>query len=42
MCLAIETPRANLSDEDIKALTKGKQDGGTEVEARAGNGSSIL
>ncbi|KAF5180879.1 Malate dehydrogenase protein [Thalictrum thalictroides] len=33
------TPKANLADEDIKALTKRTQDGGTEVvEAKAGKG----
>ncbi|XAR56485.1 Malate dehydrogenase [Bertholletia excelsa] len=37
------TPQANLSDEDIKALTKRTQDGGTEVvEAKAGKGSATL
>ncbi|CAL5409948.1 unnamed protein product [Camellia sinensis] len=37
------TPKANLSDEDIKALTKRTQDGGTEVvEAKAGKGSATL
>ncbi|XP_059662706.1 malate dehydrogenase, mitochondrial-like [Cornus florida] len=38
------TPEANnLSDEDIKALTKRTQDGGTEVvEAKAGKGSATL
>ncbi|KAK6132498.1 hypothetical protein DH2020_033798 [Rehmannia glutinosa] len=37
------SPRANLSDEDIKALTKRTQDGGTEVvEAKAGKGSATL
>ncbi|MBA0822903.1 hypothetical protein Goarm_019670 [Gossypium armourianum] len=31
------TPKANLPEEDIKALTKRTQDGGTEVvEAKAG------
>lgn len=37
------TPKAKLSDEDIKALTKRTQDGGTEVvEAKAGKGSATL
>ncbi|XP_042518882.1 malate dehydrogenase, mitochondrial [Macadamia integrifolia] len=38
------TPKANnLSDEDIVALTKRTQDGGTEVvEAKAGKGSATL
>ncbi|KAF3442437.1 hypothetical protein FNV43_RR16353 [Rhamnella rubrinervis] len=37
------TPKANLSDEDIIALTKRTQDGGTEVvEAKAGKGSATL
>ncbi|KAF5460931.1 hypothetical protein F2P56_020765 [Juglans regia] len=37
------TPKANFSDEDIKALTKRTQDGGTEVvEAKAGKGSATL
>lgn len=38
------TPKSNdLSDEDIKALTKRTQDGGTEVvEAKAGKGSATL
>jgi len=37
------TPQANFSDEDIKALTKRTQDGGTEVvEAKAGKGSATL
>ncbi|KAL3508739.1 hypothetical protein ACH5RR_028140 [Cinchona calisaya] len=37
------TPKANLSHEDIKALTKRTQDGGTEVvEAKAGKGSATL
>ncbi|KAL3636905.1 hypothetical protein CASFOL_019204 [Castilleja foliolosa] len=37
------SPKANLSDEDIKALTKRTQDGGTEVvEAKAGKGSATL
>ncbi|KAL6538320.1 hypothetical protein OROGR_012308 [Orobanche gracilis] len=36
-------PKANLSDEYIKALTKRTQDGGTEVvEAKAGKGSATL
>ncbi|KAL3736113.1 hypothetical protein ACJRO7_025117 [Eucalyptus globulus] len=36
-------PKANLADEDIKALTKRTQDGGTEVvEAKAGKGSATL
>ncbi|PWA94993.1 malate dehydrogenase [Artemisia annua] len=37
------TPKANLSDEEIIALTKRTQDGGTEVvEAKAGKGSATL
>ncbi|KAK4355376.1 hypothetical protein RND71_024347 [Anisodus tanguticus] len=37
------TPTANLSDEEIEALTKRTQDGGTEVvEAKAGKGSATL
>nr|P17783.1 RecName: Full=Malate dehydrogenase, mitochondrial; AltName: Allergen=Citr l MDH; Flags: Precursor [Citrullus lanatus]CAA35239.1 unnamed protein product [Citrullus lanatus] len=37
------TPRANLSDDTIVALTKRTQDGGTEVvEAKAGKGSATL
>ncbi|EEF39846.1 malate dehydrogenase, putative [Ricinus communis] len=38
------TPKSNgLSNEDIKALTKRTQDGGTEVvEAKAGKGSATL
>ncbi|KAJ9671502.1 hypothetical protein PVL29_025281 [Vitis rotundifolia] len=38
------TPKSNnLSDEDIQALTKRTQDGGTEVvEAKAGKGSATL
>ncbi|XP_047315229.1 malate dehydrogenase, mitochondrial [Impatiens glandulifera] len=37
------TPQANLSDEQIIALTKRTQDGGTEVvEAKAGKGSATL
>ncbi|KAL8519646.1 hypothetical protein ACS0TY_010541 [Phlomoides rotata] len=37
------TPKANLSEEDIRALTKRTQDGGTEVvEAKAGKGSATL
>ncbi|XP_059661453.1 malate dehydrogenase, mitochondrial [Cornus florida] len=37
------TPKANLSDEEIEALTKRTQDGGTEVvEAKAGKGSATL
>ncbi|KAK0578150.1 hypothetical protein LWI29_005970 [Acer saccharum] len=38
------TPKSNsLGDEDIKALTKRTQDGGTEVvEAKAGKGSATL
>ncbi|KDP32500.1 hypothetical protein JCGZ_14703 [Jatropha curcas] len=37
------TPKANLSSEDIEALTKRTQDGGTEVvEAKAGKGSATL
>ncbi|KAK4804013.1 hypothetical protein SAY86_003830 [Trapa natans] len=37
------TPKSNLSDEEIVALTKRTQDGGTEVvEAKAGKGSATL
>ncbi|KAK6132499.1 hypothetical protein DH2020_033799 [Rehmannia glutinosa] len=37
------SPQANMSDEEIKALTKRTQDGGTEVvEAKAGKGSATL
>ncbi|XP_004510039.1 malate dehydrogenase, mitochondrial [Cicer arietinum] len=37
------TPKANLSDDYIKALTKRTQEGGTEVvEAKAGKGSATL
>nr|WMZ00001.1 MDH3 [Ipomoea trifida] len=37
------TPKANLSDDEIVALTKRTQDGGTEVvEAKAGKGSATL
>ncbi|KAF8411026.1 hypothetical protein HHK36_003565 [Tetracentron sinense] len=37
------TPKSNLSDEEITALTKRTQDGGTEVvEAKAGKGSATL
>ncbi|KAF2286100.1 hypothetical protein GH714_010347 [Hevea brasiliensis] len=37
------TPKANLADEEIQALTKRTQDGGTEVvEAKAGKGSATL
>ena len=38
------TPSTNaLSHEDLKALTKRTQDGGTEVvEAKAGKGSATL
>ncbi|KAJ8755070.1 hypothetical protein K2173_016675 [Erythroxylum novogranatense] len=37
------TPKANLSEEEIKALTRRTQDGGTEVvEAKAGKGSATL
>lgn len=36
-------PKANLSDEEIVALAKRTQDGGTEVvEAKAGKGSATL
>eukprot|EP01018_Ginkgo_biloba_P000828 Gb_31581 [translate_table: standard] len=36
-------PNSTLSEEDIKALTKRTQDGGTEVvEAKAGKGSATL
>ncbi|EHA8591081.1 putative Malate dehydrogenase, mitochondrial [Cocos nucifera] len=42
--LDVATPASNaLTDEDIKALTKRTQDGGTEVvEAKAGKGSATL
>ncbi|XP_009803762.1 malate dehydrogenase, mitochondrial isoform X1 [Nicotiana sylvestris] len=41
--LSQATPKANLSDEEIVALTKRTQDGGTEVvEAKAGKGSATL
>ncbi|KAL6553490.1 hypothetical protein OROGR_007332 [Orobanche gracilis] len=37
------SPKSNLSDEDINALTKRTQDGGTEVvTAKAGKGSATL
>ncbi|CAI0409183.1 unnamed protein product [Linum tenue] len=37
------TPNANVSEEEIVALTKRTQDGGTEVvEAKAGKGSATL
>ncbi|KAL6570191.1 hypothetical protein OROMI_014705 [Orobanche minor] len=37
------SPKANLSDEDINALTKRTQEGGTEVViAKAGKGSTAL
>ncbi|XP_061349648.1 malate dehydrogenase, mitochondrial-like isoform X2 [Gastrolobium bilobum] len=37
------TPKANLSDDEISALTKRTQEGGTEVvEAKAGKGSATL
>ncbi|KAL6561768.1 hypothetical protein OROMI_017369 [Orobanche minor] len=37
------SPKANLSDEDINALTKRTQEGGTEVViAKAGKGSATL
>ncbi|CAI0440995.1 unnamed protein product [Linum tenue] len=37
------TPKANVSEEEIVALTKRTQDGGTEVvEAKAGKGSATL
>ncbi|GER29181.1 malate dehydrogenase [Striga asiatica] len=37
------SPKANLSDDEIIALTKRTQDGGTEVvEAKAGKGSATL
>ncbi|KAL7143405.1 hypothetical protein ABFS83_08G188600 [Erythranthe nasuta] len=37
------TPSGNLSDEEIRALTKRTQEGGTEVvEAKAGKGSATL
>ncbi|KAL8513913.1 hypothetical protein ACS0TY_013149 [Phlomoides rotata] len=37
------TPKANMSEEDIRALAKRTQDGGTEVvEAKAGRGSATL
>nr|CAD1824007.1 unnamed protein product [Ananas comosus var. bracteatus] len=41
--LATPASNASLSHEDIKALTKRTQDGGTEVvEAKAGKGSATL
>ncbi|XP_061339581.1 malate dehydrogenase, mitochondrial [Gastrolobium bilobum] len=37
------TPQANLGDDEIQALTKRTQEGGTEVvEAKAGKGSATL
>ncbi|KAJ7948723.1 malate dehydrogenase [Quillaja saponaria] len=37
------TPQGNLAEEEIKALTKRTQEGGTEVvEAKAGKGSATL
>lgn len=37
------SPFENLSDEEIEALTKRTQDGGTEVvQAKAGKGSATL
>ena len=37
------TPKASLTDEEIDALTKRTQDGGTEVvQAKAGKGSATL
>lgn len=40
---ATPKPNSTLSEEDIKALTKRTQDGGTEVvEAKAGKGSATL
>ncbi|XP_010277741.1 PREDICTED: malate dehydrogenase, mitochondrial [Nelumbo nucifera] len=37
------TPKSNLADDEIAALTKRTQDGGTEVvEAKAGKGSATL
>ncbi|GJQ98422.1 malate dehydrogenase, mitochondrial [Tanacetum coccineum] len=37
------TPKLNLSDEEITALTIRTQDGGTKVvEAKAGKGSATL
>lgn len=43
-CFMQATPASNsLSQEDIEALTKRTQDGGTEVvEAKAGKGSATL
>lgn len=43
-CFIQATPASNsLSQEDIEALTKRTQDGGTEVvEAKAGKGSATL
>ena len=41
--LSQATPKANLTDDTIVALTKRTQDGGTEVvEAKAGKGSATL
>lgn len=37
------TPSVTLSDEELEALTKRTQDGGTEVvQAKAGKGSATL
>jgi malate/lactate dehydrogenase len=43
-CVALQaTPSVTLTDEELKALTKRTQDGGTEVvEAKAGKGSATL
>lgn len=43
MCCDQATPKATLTDEEIDALTKRTQDGGTEVvQAKAGKGSATL
>lgn len=37
------SPKRDLSDDEVKALTKRTQDGGMDVvEAKAGKGSAIL
>jgi malate/lactate dehydrogenase len=37
------TPKVQLTDDEIEALTKRTQDGGTEVvQAKAGKGSATL
>jgi malate dehydrogenase len=42
-CLPQASPKASLTDEEIDALTKRTQDGGTEVvQAKAGKGSATL